>query len=198
MNRAPMTTEEIWGSCRLPLWHQPAAPPLLSRSQCRSATPTTPTPCTNQPPNPDCCRYYFPAGGGVLGLCVVLFLQLVINWVLCCCIRKRGKSNAARLQAVPQGAQTAHNDLLTVRCMRNLTGPEVQKLTQQWKKFDKNGDGMMCGKEMKVFFNGTLRIKLSDMDVAMTLQRFDTNKSGSLCFQEFMAMCKSSNTTAWG
>jgi len=143
-------------------------------------------------------KYYFPGGGAVLGLCVVLFMQLIINWVLCCCIRRRGKSIQSRLGAVPQGAGTAHNDLLTVRCLRNLTATEMEKLGKQWSKFDKNKDGQMCPKEMKVFFYGTLRIKLSDTDVAMTLQRFDTNKNGSLCFPEFLEMCKTANSTAWG
>uniref|UniRef100_A0A7S1NDK0 EF-hand domain-containing protein n=1 Tax=Eutreptiella gymnastica TaxID=73025 RepID=A0A7S1NDK0_9EUGL len=138
------------------------------------------------------------------GMTLVMAFILGLNWALCCCIHRRRGQVLARLTALP-GGDAAHNALLCVRVLRNLTREELDRLSDRFQTLDQSGDGTMDARELREFYYETLKVKLTDMDVADVLRRFGAlairrrRRRGSvvaeeydhlLDFHEFLVICQ--------
>ena len=134
-------------------------------------------------------KYYIPAAAAMLGITAAMLMGLILNWVLCCAIRQRVKTNKHRLMAVPEGG-AAHNDLVGVRVLRNLRPDEFRRLQEQFLKHDTSGTGKMSPMDLRKFYKRCLKITLNTTDLDALVRRFDGNHNGHIEWAEFVAQVK--------
>eukprot|EP01006_Ploeotia_vitrea_P058170 TRINITY_DN68911_c0_g1_i1.p1 TRINITY_DN68911_c0_g1~~TRINITY_DN68911_c0_g1_i1.p1 ORF type:complete len:1187 (-),score=121.32 TRINITY_DN68911_c0_g1_i1:87-3647(-) len=151
--------------------------------------------------NPDPCYDVFvhkieanfkPTGAAALGVTITMFIGLIINWGMCCCIQQR--KLALKLRLADKPAEWANEDeaelckLRAVNILKNLTAQERQMMKDQFKKFDKDKSGSLSSFELRMFYKKTLDQDLSQQDVEEAIRRLDADGDGKVNFEEFVGM----------
>lgn len=65
---------------------------------------------------------------------------------------------------------------------------ESARLKQVFRRYDLNGDNSLCKSELKQAFEDA-KVYCTDATIAHMLNKYDTDNSGGLDFEEFSAMC---------
>lgn len=62
-------------------------------------------------------------------------------------------------------------------------------LRDAFRKFDKNGDGLLSLEELKEGIRSFKNIKISEFEIEKTAIALDSNKNGFVDYTEFIAAC---------